>query len=803
MSSLAEQFVNLFTNPSFETAGTPVTLATNLLTNPSFETAGASVVVRTNLCTNPNFESGTTGWSVQNSTFAVSTAQHHSGAQSLLVTLTAAVSAGAFTSFVQTVGTVYTLSAWVFAPVSVTIRAAYTGATVSAGGTATVIPAGVWTQVFVTGTATATTGYLSVITTVAPAAGALLYVDDGLIEASPVVGSNFDYTYSPDPDLTPGGASGAVSTLSGVQPANVTGHGSVGSAAVQSSGWSSDGSKSVRVTAGLTSPDSFAQFSGLTWVAGATYTVIGTVHISAADAFSYRRALTISAFYTSASGSEANSIPAPAVPGDHEVRFTFTLPSDATGVSLRLYNGASAGSNVDVWWDAAAVVEGVYTGPAFNGSTPSADYLQYEWTDGADESTSIQVGTTVAAVTGGFQSTVWASRGSCSLFVPAGESATVPVAGLSTVIVTPQTAGQTVTFDTTPVTSADGNPITSTATGLVTFGPGYWDCLAIIAPGYQGPYFDGATPSGTTVDGISTYGWNGPADGSTSTMSILRYYTSNFNNLTFGPGTDIQLVEIDGLRSMKTRTSDQTYPEEDGALPGIDLLDERTLTYKLQIAAPQTMTVEDALQACASAFQVIRDPAGGLPLQVILPGWSEPRQLTARPINNDIPVDVNYTFGFIQFSVQFACADPLIYSTTQHTASTGLPSPTAGLSFNVTFPAAFGASAGGSVVVTNAGNYATRPVITITGPCINPYVSNGTDFMQFDISLAASDVLVIDMAAKSVVLNGSASRYNTVTTGSAWWGLAPGDSTFTFSSGDGSHVAATATVQWYDAWGMM
>lgn len=318
-----------------------------------------------------------------------------------------------------------------------------------------------------------------------------------------------------------------------------------------------------------------------------------------------------------------------------------------------------------------------------------------------------------------------------------------------------------------------------------------------------GTWFDGNSTSGTYTNGIITYAWTAAANSSSSTMSELAYYTSNFNGLTFGPGTDIQLVEIDGLRSMKTRTSDVSYPEDDGALPGIDLLAERTITYKLMVAAPQTMSVEQALEACAAAFQVIRDPAGGLPLEVFLPGWTEPRQLTARPVNNDVPIDVNYSLNYLQFAVQFDCADPLIYSTTQHTASTGLPSPSAGLPFNVTFPAAFGASSGGSVQVTNAGNYASRPVVTIKGPCINPRVDNGTDFMQFNITLASTDVLVIDMAAKSVTLNGSASRYNTVATGSAWWALAPGVTTMSFSTSDGAQVAATATIQWRDAWGMM
>ena len=45
---------------------------------------------------------------------------------------------------------------------------------------------------------------------------------------------------------------------------------------------------------------------------------------------------------------------------------------------------------------------------------------------------------------------------------------------------------------------------------------------------------------------------------------------------------------------------------------------------------------------------------------------------------------------------------------------------------------------------------------------------------RLNITLASTDSLVIDMGARTVILNGVASRYNTIVTGSSWWTIPPG-----------------------------
>jgi hypothetical protein len=289
-------------------------------------------------------------------------------------------------------------------------------------------------------------------------------------------------------------------------------------------------------------------------------------------------------------------------------------------------------------------------------------------------------------------------------------------------------------------------------------------------------------------------------------MTVTIPYQGAYNGLAFGPGTDVQLSRLDGLRALPgIRSNDLAKPRQHGSYAGLSFYDERIFTVDLEVFAPKSgASFESVIAGIGSAF-TISDPALLLPFEFLLPGWVESRRLLCRPTKFAQPIDQWFQFNRSKAPVEFTAPDPLIYSSTLHTQSTGLPSPTAGLTFPVTFNVTFGASTGGSMSVTNAGNFTSPPVITITGPVTNPTISLPASgaFMKFNISLGASDVLVIDMAARTVTLNGTASRYNTVSTGSSWWGIVPGTSSIGVASTDSAAVTATFTVAWRDAWGVM
>jgi hypothetical protein len=92
----------------------------------------------------------------------------------------------------------------------------------------------------------------------------------------------------------------------------------------------------------------------------------------------------------------------------------------------------------------------------------------------------------------------------------------------------------------------------------------------------------------------------------------------------------------------------------------------------------------------------------------------------------------------------------------------------------------------------------------ITGPCQNPRIEQQTTgvTVTFNTTLSNGDSLVVDAYAGTAVLNGVASRLNTLAPGSYITALTvpPGSSTFGFYSSDASATGATMTVAWANCW---
>lgn len=281
----------------------------------------------------------------------------------------------------------------------------------------------------------------------------------------------------------------------------------------------------------------------------------------------------------------------------------------------------------------------------------------------------------------------------------------------------------------------------------------------------------------------------------------LGNYQLSYNGLTIGAGTDVQLVSFDGLRALPgIRSSDQARPRADGSFGGLNFMDERVLTLDLLVAVTVTNPWETVLQTLADAFLHISDPGALLPLQIQLPGWTQALQVKCRPTKYSNPIDVPYSFHKASVKVELTAPDPLIYAASSSSASAGLPNPTAGVTFPVTWPMSFGSSSGGSLALSNTGNWPTPLTFTIQGPCTNPWVSMGGAKLTFNITLGSSDTLTVDTGAHTVTLNGTANRYNTLAVGSQWFVAPVGSSTVNFGSGDATQVTATCTVTYSSAW---
>lgn len=110
----------------------------------------------------------------------------------------------------------------------------------------------------------------------------------------------------------------------------------------------------------------------------------------------------------------------------------------------------------------------------------------------------------------------------------------------------------------------------------------------------------------------------------------------------------------------------------------------------------------------------------------------------------------------------------------------------------------------GRMSVVNAGSADTHPVIEFRGPVTMPSLTNTAtgDVLEYDLPLAAGDVLVVDTLAGTVTLNGTASRLGTASNRSVpeqTFTFPPGTTPLMFRSAPGSTDPAASAVVRYRA----
>lgn len=151
---------------------------------------------------------------------------------------------------------------------------------------------------------------------------------------------------------------------------------------------------------------------------------------------------------------------------------------------------------------------------------------------------------------------------------------------------------------------------------------------------------------------------------------------------------------------------------------------------------------------------------------------------------------------------EFLATDPLIYEDTLQSATATLGVSSGGLALPHGFPHAFGTATSGAAVCVNGGNATTFPTITVLAggsgasgiTLLND--TTGEDW-SITLTLSAGDTLVVDMAANTVLLNGTADRAPFVNRpGSVWFGLPSGTSNVTLQA---TGAGTTASVEWRDA----
>lgn len=278
-----------------------------------------------------------------------------------------------------------------------------------------------------------------------------------------------------------------------------------------------------------------------------------------------------------------------------------------------------------------------------------------------------------------------------------------------------------------------------------------------------------------------------------------------YGELLFGPGTHYRWQSITGWEELPALDSG-TVPRAGahGAFPGLLLAQARTIGLSgLIVRAPR-----DQIGAVVGTLN-----AGTVPVEDERPfvAWLDergPLLAYARAIRRAVPAGKSYRVGTITGgALEFEATDPRRYELAERTVSAGLPRPEPGLVWPLTWPLVFGAPGStGALSLANAGDAPAHPVVEFRGPVVRPSLTNldTGDVLEYDLPLAAGDVLVVDTRNGTVTLNDTASRIYTATARSvpeATFVLPPGVTNLMFRSAPGStDPAASATLRWRSAY---
>lgn len=268
----------------------------------------------------------------------------------------------------------------------------------------------------------------------------------------------------------------------------------------------------------------------------------------------------------------------------------------------------------------------------------------------------------------------------------------------------------------------------------------------------------------------------------------------DFTNILAVP---YSVQKADGFEAPDYRVGSYEKPGEDGARVTAAFYGGRPFTIQGDMQTADVATFQAARQALNYAFRTQRDQYNYPLLTRILVTANDGSTyfLDAQVKTFKNPLSYPTYSSFI--STLYA-PDPAIYGTSQVTTGQIARLAAGGVTFPLTFPVIFTAGSGGVGFLNNAGNLDTWPVMTIRGAVTNPliYAVERGGLIQLGFTTTnATDVIVIDMKNRTVMLNGTTSLLTYLTTDSRWFSLPPDANTIEFntgSAGDTGTVEVTA-----------
>ncbi|MEU6822796.1 hypothetical protein ABZ921_19390 [Streptomyces atriruber] len=286
-----------------------------------------------------------------------------------------------------------------------------------------------------------------------------------------------------------------------------------------------------------------------------------------------------------------------------------------------------------------------------------------------------------------------------------------------------------------------------------------------------------------------------------------------YGGLLLGPFTPYGWKSVTGWEdSPGTDSGTVNRAAAHGAYPGRLLAQPRTITLDGVVIRSEPLQMSTMVRRLSSAT-ALRDDE--VPLVIRLDD-SPPLLCFARCIRRAIPVAAGgYAVGVVQgAALQFEASDPRRYELVEQQAETRLPMAEPGLDWHLdpgpeslNYPLDFGEPGStGTVTATNDGDAAAHPLVRFRGPVALPSITNITTgaVLEYDITLAADDELLVDTDNGTVTLNRTASRLYTATARSVpenTFTLPPSSASLTFRAAPGSNdPRAACSLRWRSAY---
>lgn len=282
---------------------------------------------------------------------------------------------------------------------------------------------------------------------------------------------------------------------------------------------------------------------------------------------------------------------------------------------------------------------------------------------------------------------------------------------------------------------------------------------------------------------------------------ITSDWEMEVNGVLLGGETAFSISQITGLLDIPDISSgDQARLRRHGLHPGDDFMGGRSVSIDFEVYADTSSDFSSAITSIMEAT-VPGQPEVALAFQLPGVAGGGKRVLYCRPRRRNIPIGERFFHRVPTASVQFDATDPRIYSASLSTATTSVATSSGGLTFDHTGNFTFGSGGeSGSIVAVNSGTFDTGVTFRIDGPCTSPFIENQTtgDVLELDLTIAEGDYVLLNSEARTVFLNGTASRYSSLTTASKWFSLAPGNNSLVFRASTSS--GATLSTSWRSAW---